>query len=237
MISRISACICVSSSCRCCRISGDSPGRPVAEIRRSLVLVSFRFFTTSTHSNLGSILLGGGAGSNVSSSMVSSFSFSSLASPLPSASLVSSSAFSTFSEVSVSMVFAPFSAGAGGAVSASAVASAGTASGAAPSGASGASGASASGGCPAPLVSLTSSGSGGSSRFSRTISSTSSSSTICAESMVKVPCRVNLALTFTFFFSVCCGSSTRNFPRLRGVMGSSGASSVNSAERSKGSFR
>ena len=48
MISRISACICVSSSCRCCRISGDSPGRPVAEIRRSLVLVSFRFFTTST---------------------------------------------------------------------------------------------------------------------------------------------------------------------------------------------
>ena len=48
MISRISACICVSSSCRCCRISGESPGRPVAEIRRSLVLVSFRFFTTST---------------------------------------------------------------------------------------------------------------------------------------------------------------------------------------------
>ena len=48
MISRISACICVSSSCRFCRISGDSPGRPVALIRRSLVLVSFRFLTTST---------------------------------------------------------------------------------------------------------------------------------------------------------------------------------------------
>mmetsp|Transcript_38053 Transcript_38053/g.101972 ORF Transcript_38053/g.101972 Transcript_38053/m.101972 type:complete len:269 (-) Transcript_38053:1469-2275(-) len=80
------------------------------------------------------------------------------------------------------------------------------------------------------------SGSGGSSRFSLTISSYSSSSRSWAPSMLKVPCKVSLALTFTFLGSSWVGSSTRQLPSSLGVLGSSALPSLKNALTSNASL-
>mmetsp|Transcript_7304 Transcript_7304/g.22279 ORF Transcript_7304/g.22279 Transcript_7304/m.22279 type:complete len:205 (+) Transcript_7304:315-929(+) len=76
--------------------------------------------------------------------------------------------------------------------------------------------------------------SAGASRLSLTVSSYSSSSKSCAPSRRKVPCRVSLARTFTFFGSCWGGTSIRKAPSSLGVKGGSSFSSAKSAFTSNG---
>mmetsp|Transcript_104148 Transcript_104148/g.301291 ORF Transcript_104148/g.301291 Transcript_104148/m.301291 type:complete len:222 (+) Transcript_104148:776-1441(+) len=78
--------------------------------------------------------------------------------------------------------------------------------------------------------------SAGISRFSLTISSTSSSSTICALSTAKMPCKFNLAFTWTFFAVSEAGISILNVPNSFGVPGNKDAGFSYSALTSKGAF-
>mmetsp|Transcript_62617 Transcript_62617/g.193912 ORF Transcript_62617/g.193912 Transcript_62617/m.193912 type:complete len:248 (-) Transcript_62617:1418-2161(-) len=214
MISRISACIANSSSCSFCTASSPRPGRPDVAMPRSVFLVRRFFFTTSTHSYRFSGALFSGtltsasffsvSASPASGSFISWFSLFSLASPSSAILASPSASCSAFSPAGAS------SSASSGAVPFSSFFS----------------------GSPSP--SAGSSGSGGSSRFSLTHSSYSSSSSICALSMLKVPCRVSLALTLTFLGSVCGGSSMRNVPSSLGVRGSRTVSSPYSALMSKG---
>mmetsp|Transcript_49375 Transcript_49375/g.137208 ORF Transcript_49375/g.137208 Transcript_49375/m.137208 type:complete len:214 (+) Transcript_49375:821-1462(+) len=207
-----------SSSIRFCTTSSPKPGRPVAVMVTSVLLMRLFFFTTSIHSYLFS-------GTLFSGTLVPASFFS------PSISPSSGSLFSLFSLTSCWS-----GNGASPSASCSAAWGAGAASGAASSSAAmGAGPVPFSWGLRAsPSPSAASSGSGGSSRFSFTISSYSSSSTNCAFSMLKVPCSVSFALTLTFFGSVCAGNSILKLPSSLGVRGSNTFSSANSAFTSKG---
>mmetsp|Transcript_90732 Transcript_90732/g.282643 ORF Transcript_90732/g.282643 Transcript_90732/m.282643 type:complete len:266 (+) Transcript_90732:744-1541(+) len=232
MISRISACIANSWSWSFCNVSSSRPGRPEAVMLTSVLFVRRFFFTTSTHSYRGSGALFSGAlacGSFFSASASPSsgplLSLFSLSPPASSASAILASPSPSFSAFSSSAGFSPVSSM--GAVPFSCFFSA------SPSASADSCFFSASPSPSAGSLGL-SSGSGGSSRFSFTTSSYSSSSSICAVSMLKVPCSVSLDLTLTFFASGCGGSSIRKVPSSLGVPGGSFFSSANSAFTSKG---